>query len=122
MADLKEVGLALLGIGLNIDMNAVAVTDLFTVPDGKTCIPVIVAVLADDDIHIAQFGFGFDVNGSDCLTHAAHANLDGATKYAPLLMDDGAVRGAEGNIFKCGVSVADGDAVTADVYIFGFLL
>lgn len=122
MADLKEVGLALLDIQLNVDMNAVAVTNLFTVPEGKTCIPVLVAVLADGVMSSASFGFGFDAGGVNCLASAVHADLDGATKFAALLMQDAGVRGIAGDVFKCGVTVAHGGAVTADVYIFGFLL
>jgi len=120
--DSKEKGLMLLGTLLNCDMNAVAVSNIFTVPTGKTCIVTHVAVLADGDMSSASFGFGRDAGGVDCLASAVHADLDGATKYVALKMEDAGVRGAAADVFKCGVTIAHGGAVTADVYIFGFLL
>jgi len=122
MPDSKEKIISLLRVYENVDMNAVAVTNLFTVPEGKTCIPTHAVILADDDMSSASFGFGFDAGGVDCLASAIHADLDGATKYSILKMEDAGVRGAAGDIFKCGVTIAHGGAVTADVYIFGFLL
>lgn len=120
--DAKEKGLMMLGYVENVDMNAVAVTNIFTVPEGKTCLPTHAVILADGDMSSASFGFGFDGGGVDCLASAVHADLDGATKYVPLKMEDAGVRGAAADIFKCGVTIAHGGAVTADVYIFGFLL
>lgn len=120
--DSKEKGLMLLGSLLNCDMNSVAVNNIFTVPTGKTCIVSHVAVLADGNMSSASFGFGRDAGGVDCLASAVHANLDGSTKYAVLKMQDAGVRGAAADVFKCGVTTAHGSAVTADLYVFGFLL
>lgn len=118
---LKEYSLALLGSAQNVDMNAVDEPTIFTVELGKVCIPVIAVVLADGDMSSASFGFGFDAGGVNCLASAVHADLDGATKYLAALMEDAAVRGVAGNTFKCGVTVGHGGAVTADIYIFGFI-
>jgi len=120
--DAKEKGLMLLGKLLDCDMNAVAVNNIFTVPTGKTCIVHSVCVLADGDMSSASFGFGFDSGGVDCLASAVHSNLNGSTKYAPLLMQDAAVKGAAAGVFKCGVTTAHGSAVTADLYVFGYLI
>lgn len=122
MPDSKEKGIMLLKSALNVDMNAVDEPTLFTVPLGKTCIVTHVVVLADGDMSSASFGIGRDAGGVDCLASAVHANLNGATKYAVLLMDDAAVRGAPADVFKCGVTIAHGAPVTADLYVFGFLI
>lgn len=118
----KEKGVMLLGSALNVDMNAVAVPEIFTVPLGKTCIVTHAVVLADGDMSSASFGFGRDAGGVDCLASAVHADLDGATKYVALKMEDAGIRGAAADIFKCGVTIVHGAPVTADLYIFGFLL
>ena len=122
MPDSKEKGIMLLGSALNVDMNAVAVTNIFTVPLGKTALVTHAVVLADGDMSSASFGVGRDAGGVDALASAVHANLDGATKYVTLKTLDAAVKGAAADVFKCGVTIAHGGAVTADVYLFGFLV
>lgn len=118
----KEKGIMLLGSALNVDMNAVAVTNIFTVPLGKTVFITHAVVLADGDMSSASFGFGRDAGGVDGLASAVHADLDGATKYVALKMEDAAVRAAAADILKCGVTIVHGGAVTADVYLFGFMI
>ena len=118
----KEKGLMLLGSALDVDMNAVAETNIFTVPLGKTAIITHAVVLADGDMSSTSLGFGRDAGGVDCLATAIYAALDGATKYVALKMEEGAVRGAAADVFKSGVTIAHGGAVTADLYLFGFLI
>lgn len=122
---LNENAIALLGSYSSVDMNPGGVptmTNIFTVPPDKSgCIVThIVARNSSGNLDTAQFSFGFDANGSDCIADAAHTELDGSTKYIVLKAEDGAVRGAAGDIFKIAVNTAQGGAMTIDLEVFGY--
>lgn len=120
--EVKEKGIMLLGSALAVDMDAVAVTNIFTVPLLRFCLVTHIVVIANGDMSSASFGVGRDAGGVDGIASAVHANLDGATKYATLMTDDAAVLADAADIFKCGVTIAHGAPVTADIYVFGFLV
>lgn len=122
---LNENAITKLGSVTGVDMNPGATPDtttIFTVPPDKTVCVVthVVARNSSGNLDTAQFSFGFDANGSDCITDAAHTELDGSTKYIVLKAKDGAVVGTAGGTFKIAVNTAQGGAMTIDVEAFGY--
>lgn len=122
---LDENSLTLLGAAASVNMNPGAtpdVTNIFTVPPDKTgCIVTHIIVRnSSGNLTTAQFSFGWDGGGTDVKADAAHTALDGATKYKVLKADDGAVRGAVGDVFKIVVNTAQGAAMTIDLEVFGY--
>lgn len=124
---LNENAITLIGSAAAVDMDPGAptvVTTILTVPPDKTgCIVThVVCRNSSGNLDTAQFSFGFDANGSDCIADALHAALDGSTKYIVLKAEDGAVRGVAGGTFKIGVNTAQGAAMTMDVEVFGYYI
>lgn len=122
---LNENAITLLGYSYSVDMNPGAPpvqTNIFTIPPDKTgCIVThVVCRNSSGNLTTAQFSFGFDAAGSDCIANALHAALDGSTKYIVLKAEDGAVRGIAAGIFKISVNTAQGGAMTLDVEVFGY--
>lgn len=122
---LNENAITLLGSAAGVDMNPAVPpvqTNIFTIPPDKTgCIVThVICRNSSGNLTTAQFSFGFDAAGSDCITDAAHTELNDATKYIVLKAKDGAVRGVAGGIFKISVNTAQGGAMTIDVDVFGF--
>ena len=122
---MNENALTLLGSAVSVDMDPGAppvVTTIFTVPPDKTgCIVThCVARNSSGNLDTAQFSFGFDAGGSNCIADAAHTELNNATKYVALKVDDGATRGVAGGKFRIAVNTAQGGAMTIDVDVFGY--
>jgi len=106
-----------------IDMNAVAATTLFIVPVGNTMVVTHVVIRnASIALDTADFGFGYAAGETDVIGHAVlGAGLTAAAKYRIMHADNGAVIGAETELFKIGVDIAQGAAATMDVDVFGYL-
>lgn len=106
-----------------VDLNVTTKSALFTVPASKVCyITKVVVRDPSTDLDTAEFGFGFDASAANVIANAAHAELDGATKYKVIPAAAGAVEGAAAAVFgiKCGT--AQGAAATATVDVFGYLV
>ena len=119
---LKENAVTLLEATASVDMNAVAVTTLYTVPTGKSCVIThVVCRIASTSLTTASWSFGFDVVGSDCIANATHTELDGTTKYTVLQAEVGAVLGVAAGTFKIRVNTAQGGAATMTIEVFGYI-
>ena len=123
MGELREKADIKLVTVTGIDMNSVAATNLFTVPEGMTLIITHVVIRnASIALDTADFGFGYAAGETDVIAHAAlGSGLTAATLYRVLEAKDGAIKGAAAEIFKIGVDVAQGAAATMDVDVFGYL-
>lgn len=113
-----------------INMNSVAVTELFKVPqklsngnDVTYCMVwAVMAFKPSVSLTTVSFGFGFDASGIDCKATATHTELDGSTKYKIILMKDGAVLGDPGDSFSIGVTIAQGAAATCEFIPIGIIV
>ena len=123
MGELKEKAICKLATVSGIDMNAVAATALYTVPLGKHCIVThVVLYNATADLDTANFGFGYAAGEADVIAPAVHAALTGADLYEVVQAMAGAAIGQDdGDVFSIGVDIADGEAATLDVDVFGYL-
>lgn len=121
--ELREKADTKLATVTGIDMNSVAATPLFTVPEGKSCIITHIVIRnASIALSTADFGFGYAAGETDVIQHGTlGTGLTAATLYRVLEAKDGAVRGAAAEILKIGVDVAQGAAATMDVDVFGYL-
>ena len=122
--ELRESAITKLATVETIDMNAVAATNLFTVPEGKVLIVTHVVVRgASVSMDTADFGFGIAATETDVIEHGVlAASLTAATLYEVLIAKAGAIVGVAAEIFKIGVDVAQGAAATMDVDVFGFII
>lgn len=119
---LKENAITLLESTASVDMNAVAVTTLYTVPTGKSCVIThVVCRTASISLTTVSWSFGFDAAGSDCIADATHTVLDGATKYIVIKAKDAAVLGTAAGTFKIRVNTAQGAAATMTAEVFGYI-
>ena len=123
---LNENAITLLGSVAAVDMNPGAPpvqATLFTVPPDKTgCVVThVVCRNSSGNLTTAQFSFGFDAAGSDCIADALHAVLTGATLYIVIKAEDGAVLGVAAGTFKISVNTAQGGAMTLGVDVFGYM-
>ena len=123
MGELREKADIKLVTVTGIDMNSVAATNLFTVPEGMTLIITHVVIRnASIALDTADFGFGYAAGETDVIAHAVlGSGLTAATLYKVLEAKDGAIKGDAAEIFKIGVDVAQGAAATMDVDVFGYL-
>ena len=123
MGELREKAITKLVTVTSINMNAVAATSLFTVPEGKTLIITHVVIRnASIELDTADFGFGIAAGETDVITHnTLGTGLTAATLYRVLVAKDGAIKGIAADIFKIGVDIAQGAAATMDVDVFGYL-
>lgn len=121
--ELRERALTKLATVTGIDMNAVAATPLFTVPENKTCIVTHVIIRnASIALDTADFGFGYAAGETDVIQHGTlGTGLTAATLYRVLVAKDGAIKGVAADIFKIGVDVAQSAAATMDVDVFGYI-
>jgi hypothetical protein len=129
--DIREIsqGEMLNGTPLTIDVNSVAVNNIFTVPalksNGSAVSGVIITGVsvfeASISLTTASFGFGFDASGIDWAASALHTALNGPTKFIYIPAPDGAILGTASGVFKCGVTIAQGAAATIKVFPFGII-
>lgn len=122
MGELREKSDYKLVTITGIDMNAVAATPLFTVPEGKTCIITHVIIRnASIELDTANFGFGYAANEDDVIAAATlGTGLTAATLYRVVEAKDGAIKGDAADVFSIGVDIAQGAAATMDVEVFGY--
>ena len=122
--ELREKAITRLATVPDVNMNAVAATPLFTVPEGKVLIVTHVVIgSASIALDTADFGFGIAAGETDIIQHGVlGSGLTAATLYRVLVAKDGAVVGAAADIFKIGVDIVQGAAATMDIDVFGFLL
>jgi len=123
MGELREIAITKLATVTGIDMNAVAATNLFTVPEGKTCIITHVVIRnASAELDTADFGFGYAAGEADVIAASTlGTGLTAATLYRVLEAANGAIKGVAAEILKIGVDVAQATAATMDVDVFGYL-
>ena len=121
--ELREKAITKLATVVDINMNAVAATPLFTVPENKTLIVTHVVIRnASVELDTADFGFGFAAGETDVIQHGTlGTGLTAATLYRVLVAKDGAIKGVAAEIFKIGVDIVEGEAATMDVDVFGYL-
>jgi len=116
---------AKLASSLAVNMNPgapPAMTVLYTVPAGKSCIITKVVIRnSSGNLTTASISFGFDVNGSDVIANGTRTYLNDSTKYGVIPPINGAVRGAAAGTFKVAVNTAQGGAMTIDIDVFGYL-
>ena len=123
MGELKEKSIFKLATVTGIDMNAVAATALYTVPEGKTCIITHVIIrVASIELDTANFGFGYAAGEADVIAATTlGTGLTAATFYRVITAKDGAIKGVAEDIFSSGEDVAQGAAATMTVDVFGYL-
>jgi len=132
MADAKEKTIALVSTVTGWDSTGAAGTEtaLFTVPTGKTFIPMFVVMrTCSKSLATAQVTFG--ATGGTCDEFRGDVTLtplDGTTKSAIIASQDstrntpdGGVIMAAAAVFGIEVTVADADGGTATIDTFGFL-
>lgn len=121
--ELREKADTKLATTTGINMNAVAATALFTVPEGKTLIVTHVVIRnASIALSTANFGFGYAAGEADVIAATTlGTGLTAATLYRVLEAKDGAIKGVAADILKIGVDIAQGAAATMDVDVFGYL-
>ena len=105
-------------------MNAVAATALYTVPEGKICIITHVVIRAASvELDTANFGLGYAAGEDDVIAATTlGTGLTAATFYRVITAKDGAIKGVAADIFSIGVDIAQGEAATMVVDVFGYLL
>lgn len=122
--ELRERADTKLATVTGINMNAVAATNLFTVPAGKGgCIITHVVIRnANVELDTVDFGFGYAAGETDVIQHGTlGTGLTAATLYRVLEAKDGAVKGAATEVFKIGVDIAQGELAMMDVDVIGYL-
>jgi len=109
----------------SVDMNPgapPAMTVLYTVPAGKSCIITKVIIRnSSGNLTTASISFGFNSNGNDVMPDSTRTYIDGSTKYALILPANGAVQGFAAGTFKCAVNTAQGAVMTITADVFGYL-
>lgn len=107
----------------SVNLNVTTKTTLYTVPASKVAyITKVVVRDASTSLTTAEFGVGYDANGTDVIGNAAHTGLTGPTLYEIIPAKVGALEGAAAAVLglKCGT--AQGAAATAVVDVFGYLV
>ena len=106
----------------DVDLDALAETNLFTVPAGRGCIITEVVMRnADGAVGTAEESFGWNTGDADNVIANAQRALSGATNYIIVVAANDAVRGAAAGTFKIDVQVVEGGARTCTVDVFGYL-
>ena len=128
MADIREYtdSFLLLANGveesIEIDLNALGETVLFTVPTGKSCIITkVIMHTSSGALASASISFGFNTANADDVIANGVRPLTGATNYEIIPAKSDAVRGAAAGTFKIDVNTAEGGVLTAKFAVFGFL-
>lgn len=128
MANLLENALGLVASVSGIDFNAVAATNLYTVPAGKLFIPhsvmihEITAAMALSDATFGKVGALTDfLNTQDfnLLNAAGSAGICQPVTNANIVK---IIEYVAGDVFAIDITTAVGGACTATVSVFGFVL
>lgn len=128
MTELNENALTRVASVTGVDLNAVATTNLYTVPAGKKFVPhsvVIHTVSADCDLAVATFGqtgAKTDFLAAQTLSGIDAAGTAGILQPVPNATTVGIVEYTAAEIFCIDVTTAAGGACTATVSVFGYLL
>lgn len=118
----------LLAQATGINMNSIANTDLFRVPDGPAgninCVVTrIVCRNASISLTTASWSFGFNSTPFDnVIADATHTELTGSTLYTVLLAKAGATLGVSNDRLYLRVHTAQGAAATMACDVYGYFL
>lgn len=123
MAALNTLTFTRLATVAGVDMNTAAVSTLYTVPTGKSCVITHVVVRnASASLTTASYSFGFNsASFNDVIANATHTELTGNTLYTVLPAKVGATLGGAGNAFKVLMNTLQGGAATTTMDIYGYL-
>ena len=124
--DAKQKTLALLGSVDAIDLNAVAVTTLYTCPAGMICYVthVVMRNVAGAALPLAtvEAAFSWGAALADDVIDNAGRDLTDGTNYLIIGAKDDALYGVAAGIFKIDVQVVEGAVATCSVDVFGYLV
>lgn len=114
----------LLAAGVTVDMNAVAVTPLFTVPAGKTCIVTHVVVRNPSvSLTTASWALGFKgATFNDYAPTATHTALNASNKAIVMQPASAETIGAAADVFSANVTIQQGAPATAVFDVYGYLI
>ncbi len=115
--------LQIVNVSVSVDLNSATKQTLYTVPTGKTFIPLrIITRNASTSLTTAIFGFGFDANATDVIAAALHTALTGGTLFAIDNPIAGAKAGSAADVLGVKCSLVQGSAATATVDVLGYLI
>jgi len=123
--DSKEKGVMMLAAVDSVDLNAVASTNLYTVPTGKKLVVDHVKIrnLSADAgnavVTFGQSGAKTDFVGSQTLSNLSAAGKAGKIQPVPNATPPAIVEYTAAEIFVIDVTTAAGSACTATVEVFG---
>jgi len=121
--DAKQKTLALLVTHDSLDLNAAAVTGLYTCPAGMECF-VTKVVLRKIDIavlNLVKLSFGWNALATDVVALTGALTMD-TTNYLVFTIAAYPVRGVAAEIFKVDVETVEGEAATGSIDVFGYLV
>ena len=127
MADLKEIGIALIVRDDDVDFNLDTDLSLYTVPTGKVFTPFGVLIsqasadLANSVVSFGQSGAKTDFLGNQTLSGVDAAGDGCWCLPVPNATPVGIVTYTAGEIFTMQRVTAAGGAATANVSVFGFV-
>ena len=110
----------------SVDLGAVATTNLYTVPTGKTAIitdAVLKPTTATAAVGDAVVGIGVAAGEDDIFSSQTLTGLNLTTERFKFLSSGVSVTAAAAAVIKAGVDTADtGTALVANVYLIGYLI
>lgn len=120
MASLKENALTKVSTTVNVDMKTVASTTLYTVPAGKTFIPIMVVIRNNS----ASLAGGTDYDFTTWRQTVDLSGMTATTGYRVLYATDNTTYTyiAAGGTFQITVSTGSTAACTATIDLFGYLV
>lgn len=111
-----------LAVTASVDLNTSAKTNLYTVPTGKTLIPLFFIVRnASASATTASFGLGFNASANDVVASATHTSITGSTVYEIIYPAAGAVKGNAADVLGLKCSIVEGSALTVTVETWGLI-
>lgn len=120
------VGEQLLSTTLLINLNSAAEQTLYTVPFGRSCVPIrFVVRTASTSLTTVSFGIGFNAaTDNDILATATHTELTGPTLSTALLPKIGAKIGVAGTNGTLALlcTILQGGAATCTIDTYGMLI